>query len=250
MRVLDLFSGIGGFSLASHWAGMTTAAFCEIDPFCQKVLNKNFPGVPIYDDVRTVTKEQLEKDGVVSDTRGIDLVTGGIPCQSFSFAGKRRGKEDERYLWPEMFRITRELRPSWVLVENVTGFIDLALDDVLDDLESEGYATQSLILSAQAIGAPHRRERIWIVGYSNSKPKLQTNSSFGSIGSKWETWEVASRELGRTSPRTYWEENQSPVCGVDDGISGGLDKDRLKALGNTVVPQVVYPILKAIMGTA
>jgi C-5 cytosine-specific DNA methylase len=127
VRVLDLFSGIGGFSLAARWAGMETVAFCEIDPFCQKVLKKNFPGVKIYDDIRTLTKEKLEKDGVIDDSRTVGLVCGGIPCQPFSLAGKQRGINDERYLWPEMYRIIRELRPPWVLIENVVGFVKLAL---------------------------------------------------------------------------------------------------------------------------
>ncbi|MBH8606011.1 DNA cytosine methyltransferase [Thermoactinomyces sp. CICC 10521] len=167
MRVLDLFSGIGGFSLAAHWAGMETAAFCEIETFCQKVLRKNFPGVPIYDDVRSVTKEQLERDGVINGDRTIELVCGGFPCQPFSVAGKQRGKEDDRHLWPEMFRIIKELRPAWVVGENVTGLIKLALDDVIADLESEGYTVRAFIIPAAAVGAPHRRDRVWIVGDSN-----------------------------------------------------------------------------------
>jgi len=103
VRALDLFSGIGGIALAAHWAGIETAAFCEIEPYCQKVLRRHWPDVPIYDDVRTITKEQLERDGVM-DNGAIDLICGGYPCQPFSTAGKRRGKADDRHLWPEMFR--------------------------------------------------------------------------------------------------------------------------------------------------
>jgi DNA (cytosine-5)-methyltransferase 1 len=229
MKVLDLFSGIGGFSLSAHWAGMTTAAFCEIDPFCQKVLNKNFPGVPIYDDVRMVTRQQLEKDGVIDDTRGFDIITGGPPCQSFSIAGKQRGQDDERHLWPEMFRIIQELQPSWIVVENVTGFIDLVLDDVLDDLESEGYATQSLVLPASAVGASHKRERIWIVAHSDS----------------YRVQRSIKEEVQR----------QPALQGIKD--SRGIEDWRERSTvftpklcrGFAIVPQVAYQILKAIMET-
>jgi DNA (cytosine-5)-methyltransferase 1 len=251
MRVLDLFSGIGGFSLAAHWAGMQTAAFCEIEPFCQKVLKKNFPGVPIYDDVRAITKEQLEKDGVIDGDRaagaGIDLVTGGYPCQGESLAGKRRGNADERWLWPEMYRIIRELRPAWVLGENVAGHISLGLDEVLSDLEEAGYKTRVFVFPAVSIGAPHKRERTFIIGYAGHEPKPQANKTTGTVRSEWETRQTVTWKPGGDVPGTYWEENKPPVCGVDDGLSSRLDQDRLKSLGNAVVPQQVYLILKAIM---
>lgn len=244
MRVLDLFSGIGGFSLAAHWAGMTTAAFCEIDPFCQKVLNKNFPGVPVYKDVTKLTREQLEKDGVIDGTRSIDLITGGPPCQSFSIAGKQKGKEDERHLWPEMFRIIQELQPSWIVVENVTGFIDLVLDDVLDNLESEGYATQSLVLPASAVGASHKRERIWIVAHSDSNRVQRSNEE------EVQRQPVLQR-IEDSRGIEDWRERSAvftpKLCRGFNGIPNGMA--RLRGLGNAIVPQVAYQILKAIMET-
>ncbi|OJF18309.1 MAG: hypothetical protein A6D91_12515, partial [Bacillaceae bacterium G1] len=165
MRALDLFSGIGGFALAAEWAGIKTVAFCEIDPYCQRVLRRHWPEVPIYDDIRTLTKQRLIDDGVIGD--GIDIVVGGFPCQPFSVAGKRRGKADDRNLWPEMARIVSELRPAWVVGENVTGIVRLALDDVLSDLEGLGYACRTFVIPACAVGAPHRRDRVFIVAYSS-----------------------------------------------------------------------------------
>ena len=162
MKVLDLFSGIGGFSLGLHRAGMETVAFCEIEPYPQAVLRKNFPGVPIYDDVRTVTAERLRADGI--DTA--DLVCGGFPCQPFSVAGKQLGKEDDRFLWPEMLRIVQEFKPTWVIGENVAGFVNMALDDCTTDLENAGYEVQPFVIPACATDAPHKRDRCWIVGYS------------------------------------------------------------------------------------
>lgn len=169
MRALDLFSGIGGIALAAEWAGIETAAFCEIEPYCRRVLARHWPGVPIYEDVRKLTRERLEKDGVMDDVRTIDIVLGGYPCQPFSTAGKRRGKADDRHLWPEMFRLIRELRPAWVVGENVAGHVSLGLDDVLDDLESEGYTCRAFVLPAAAVGAPHRRERVFIVAHADIK---------------------------------------------------------------------------------
>lgn len=352
VRVLDLFSGIGGIALAAHWAGMETVAFCEIEPFCQKVLSKNFPGIPIYDDVTKLTREQLEKDGVIDDSRGIDAIFGGIPCQPFSIAGKQKGKDDERHLWPEMFRLIRELQPRWVLVENVTGFIRLALDDVLNDLESENYKATTIVLPAHAVGAPHKRERIFIVAHSsvskcNTRTKEQrvlrevqrdrskqhhtdrSSETFTAMANtnsdgnnstekhradrnrteKMQEWYEPQRrssdnsETLANSSRSRQQECNTPtftegkrldtrcsnedrrtgaieprVGGMLDGVSSRMDqyrlshrwpallgesqyewepsrvstvvknrKDRLKALGNAVVPQQIYPILKAMM---
>src|SRR5690606_20373616 len=184
--MLDLFSGIGGMSLAAEWAGIETVAFCEIEPYCQQVLKKHWPHIPIYDDVRQLTRERLEKDGAIDDERTIDIVAGGYPCQPFSVAGKRRGAEDDRHLWPEMFRLVRELRPTWVLGENVAGHVSLGLDDVLSDLESEGYKTKASINPAAAVGAQHRRDRDFIVAYDSTirlqtqGPEQQTTRSSGS----------------------------------------------------------------------
>lgn len=159
MRMLDLFSGIGGFSLAAEWiGGIETAGFVEKDEWCRKVLAKNWPGVPQHDDIKTYEPGQFGP---------VDIVTGGFPCQSFSLAGKRRGKDDDRYLWPEMARIIEGERPRYVIGENVPGIINVALDTVLDDLESLGYTTRAVVIPAGAVNALHRRDRLWILGFSD-----------------------------------------------------------------------------------
>ncbi len=158
MKVLDLFSGIGGFSLGLQRAGMETVAFCEIDPFCRKVLHKHWPRAPIHDDIRTLQGTEFGP---------IDVICGGFPCQPFSLAGKQKGKNDDRHLWPEMLRVIAQARPTWVIAENVTGIIGMVLDDVLTDLENEGYTSRTLNIPACGVDAPHRRERIWIIAHSN-----------------------------------------------------------------------------------
>lgn len=174
MNALSLFSGIGGIDLACEWAGIKTVAFCERDPFCQKVLNKHWPGIPIYDDVCTLTKERLEEDGI--DCRAIDLIHGGYPCQPFSIAGKRKGENDDRHLWPEIARLLQEIRPRWFVGENVVGHITLGLDSVLSDLDDLDYTTQAFVVPAVAVGALHRRDRVFIVAYANSE-RLQGGRS-------------------------------------------------------------------------
>ena len=159
LKVLDLFSGIGGFSLGlERTGGFETVAFCEIDKFCQKVLKKHWPDVPIYKDVRT-----LDYDGPV------DLISGGYPCQPFSLAGQRKGEEDDRHLWPAMFSLIKKHRPNWVLGENVVGHISMGLDRVLADLESEGYSTRVFNIPAVSVDAKHRRDRLWIVANNDSE---------------------------------------------------------------------------------
>ena len=170
MRVLDLFSGIGGFSLGLESAGMETVAFCEQDTFCQKVLAHHWPTLPIHSDI-------TELNGY--EYRGsVELVCGGFPCQPFSVAGKQLGKEDDRALWPEMLRVIREVAPRWVIGENVSGIIPMELDQVLSDLEGEGYTCWTFVLPACAVDAHHRRDRVWIVAYSdsNSEPDVAINA--------------------------------------------------------------------------
>ena len=160
MRHLDLFSGIGGFALAASrvWNDHQVVSFCDIEPFAQKVLKKHWSDVPCHDDIKTMKG---------SDYANIDLLTGGFPCQPFSQAGQRRGSEDDRHLWPEMLRIIREAKPRWIVGENVRGLTNwndgVVFDEVLSDLEAEGYSVQSFLIPACAVDAPHRRDRVWIV---------------------------------------------------------------------------------------
>jgi len=270
MNVLDLFSGIGGFSLGLERAGMKTVAFCEIEKYPQQVLKKIFPGVPIYDDVRTITAERLAADGI--DT--IDLICGGFPCQPFSVAGKQRGKDDDRHLWPEMFRLIKECQPTWVIGENVAGFVNMALDDVCTDLENASYEVQPFIIPACAVNAPHRRDRVWIVAHSRLFGQAQCQEQAtgieqcnqsdvpdtisnrlqrgwqdgniaGQIGLRNGAWSHEEPELRAASPE--WSV-KSPFCGVADGIPRRMD--RLKALGNAVVPQIPEIIGRAIMAVS
>ena len=161
MRVLSLFSGIGGLDLAAEWAGMETVAFCEIEPYAVEILKRRWPDVPVYSDVRELDREQLEADGILP----IDVVTGGFPCQDLSVAGKQAGLEGARSgLWFEMLRVIAECRPSFVLAENVRGAVNLALDTVYANLVGEGYEVRPYVIPASAVGAPHQRERLFVVG--------------------------------------------------------------------------------------
>lgn len=160
---LSLFSGIGGLDLAAEWAGIRTVGQCEWADYPTKVLEKHWPDVPRWKDIRTLTGESFyERTG----RRTVDIISGGFPCQPFSVAGKQRGKEDDRYLWPEMVRVIKELRPTWVVGENVAGIVRMALPDILSELEACGYRTRTFLIPACAVGARHRRYRVAIVGYS------------------------------------------------------------------------------------
>ena len=228
MRVLDLFSGIGGFSLGLERAGMRTVAFCEIDPFCRRVLAKHWPDVPCYGDIRTLPHV------------GCDIIAGGFPCQPWSVAGKRRGAQDDRHLWPEMFETIMRERPAWVIGENVTGFSLMGLDNALDDLESVGYEARTFVIPACAVGAPHRRDRIWIVAYAERGESRQ------------ESHNGAPRRMGGKLESLAWDRDWQDALrefrGVDDGLSYGVD--RTDSIRNSVVPQVVEVIGRAIMRAA
>ena len=283
LKVLDLFSGIGGFSLGLERTGkFETVAFCEIDPFCQKVLNKHWPDVEVYEDVRS-----LEYRGPV------DVICGGYPCQPFSVAGERKGADDDRHLWPAMFSLIQKHRPSWVIGENVAGHISMGLDDVLTDLEREGYTTRTFVVPACAVDAKHRRDRVWIVAHAGHgamgniridqrgddtqgersadtdtpvRPsdeqeavadhdmcrcawsRARTKEHDTSIRSqdvchtaskRFPNW--AGGQVGQPGPLTQLErpngrEVELSFCGMAHGVSRRVD--RLKALGNAVVPQI------------
>lgn len=170
MNHISLFSGIGGFELAAEWAGWNNIASCEINPFGRKVLEYYWPNAYHHDDIHTLTKEILDEK---TDWKSDELIlTGGFPCQPYSVAGKRLGKEDERHLWPQMLRIIRELKPSWVVGENVFGLVNwndgLVFDEVQADLEAEGYQVQAFVLPAASVNAPHRRDRVWFVAYADN----------------------------------------------------------------------------------
>ena len=245
IKILDLFSGIGGFSYAAEQlvGGYKTEAFCEIDPFCQKVLKKNFPNVPIYKDVR-----ELKDD--TTRLRGINIVCGGFPCQPFSTASengtfKRKGTEDDRFLWGEMFEIAQKVRADWIIGENVDGLINMGLDQILSQLEDNNYTTRVFNIPATAAGANHQRNRLWIIANSNSTHRARNRMS-GRL-------EKAQQfDLQDFRPRGYafttWK-GESRVYREHDGLSRGMDtirRKRLKALGNSIVPQVVARIFEGI----
>ena len=352
MNHLDLFSGIGGFALACQWNGIETISFVEIDKFCQKVLKKHWPDVPIVEDIRDVkrikevvanaSRERLQepqyntRDNTSDATQGragmdnrferLDslLLTAGFPCQPFSCAGRRKGKADDRYLWPETLAVIEAVKPDWVLLENVAGILNMVFpdsavgvasqasfcevpnEDIADygtiiggikrDLRQAGYETVWLVIPACAVGAPHRRDRVWVIGNSTGngwhEPQDgQSNQERGNGDTPWtnQVWELEGTDslwgialnakcegcIGRSSrsgtdgkrleaneqagDKSWgttarcneipgwpedWYEVATRFCRVDDGISNRVD--RLKALGNAIVPQVAYEIIRAI----
>jgi DNA (cytosine-5)-methyltransferase 1 len=200
LKHLDLFSGIGGFSLGLESAGLVeTVAFCDFDQYCQQVLNKNFPGVPVYGDVKELNYEKLKADGIDQ----VDIITGGYPCQPFSVAGSKKGEQDPRHVWPEMFRLIKELRPTWVIGENVGGHIKLGLDSVLENLESEGYSARTFSISASSVGANHKRERVWIVANSGrssgGKQSPRNSKSIGCWSFETPEWSTDTDQIARSS---------------------------------------------------
>lgn len=252
MRKLSLFSGIGGIDLAAHWAGMETVAFCEREPFPQKVLRKHWPGVPIYDDVKNLSREVLEYDGIIGPGRPIDIVSAGYPCQPYSVAGERGGAEDDRALWPEVARLLREISPPWFVGENVAGHITLGIDGVLADLESLDYETQAFVIPACAVNAPHRRDRVIIV--ANSKRQGRKGILRGQFETSARTctgWEAnALDSYSHPIPRLEQGLGQPSIFRGDDGIPSRLDRSiivpQLQALGNAVNPYQIYPLMEAI----
>jgi len=203
MNHLDLCSGIGGWALAFRELGINTVAFCEIDKYPQRVLQKNFPNIPIFNDLKELTYEQIKER---TGTRDIDLVTCSYPCQPFSVAGRQKGEEDPRHLWPDTFRIIQECKPTWFVGENVGGHIKLGLDTVLEDLASIGYDTRTFVISASSIGAWHQRKRIWIVGYSEHNGSLASEKSRRdqeAAGRSSQGQNQAEQSKGASRPRNH-----------------------------------------------
>ena len=279
MNVLDLFSGIGGFSLGLERAGFKTVAFCEIDKKCQLVLKKHWPDVPIFDDVKTLKKGDLNER--------IDVICGGFPCQDISLAGKGAGLAGERSgLWREFHRLIKEIKPKFVIIENVAALRSRGLDEILGSLASIGYDAGWHCIPASAVGAPHRRDRIWIVAYPHSKSSVQACQNAISQSRQGDAWmgfargswgqhvsesytyvaDTTSERLkgvrsvgieespayvrpqilvrGSFRKSKYWEAEPS-MGRVADGVPNRVD--RLKQLGNAIVPQIAELIGKAII---
>jgi DNA (cytosine-5)-methyltransferase 1 len=273
MTHLSLFSGIGGLDLAAEWAGFETVGQCEWADYPTKVLEKHWPNVPRWRDIRTLTgKDLYERTGL----RTVDIISGGFPCQPFSVAGKQKGKEDNRYLWPEMLRVIRELAPRWVVGENVPGILNIAADGICADLEREGYEVGIFDFEAAAVGAPHRRERICFLAHSGRLGRGgRRDGNARELYGPLQTARSSSREerevLADTKNSDRWRASCEEYSGRRDAKARGRSigrcgiqhwsiepdvgrvahgvpsrVDRLKCLGNAVVPQQFYPIFKAI----
>lgn len=302
----SLFSGIGGFDLAAEWLGWNNAFHCEINEFCNIILKYHFPNAEHYTDI---TKTDFSK------WQGqIDVLSGGFPCQPFSVAGKRKGADDNRYLWPQMLRAIREIRPSWIVGENVAGILSMVqpgetvkvgcstslfgedytdeeihqqyvVETVGRDLEHDGYSVQPILIPACAVGAPHRRDRIWFVANRTDTGaeslQCERQDRVHAAGATADTESEQSerhrpeqstnctkeqREFGRSGGEDNskytmreWEKfpTQSPIRSRDDGFPVPMDgitlskwrQESIKAYGNAIVPQVAYEIFKAIQET-
>jgi len=266
MKHGSLFSGIGGFDLAAEWVGWENVLQVENDKFCNKVLKKNFPKVKRYGDIKEFKGHKGQ----------CDIISGGFPCQPFSHAGKRQGEADNRYLWPEMLRVISEIKPSWVVGENVAGLISLengkTLERIFTDLETEGYEIESFIIPACGVGAWHKRDRIWIIAYTesyscndeySSKPGSQKISEKRFNGNNIPRCKDVSdtdseRRCSRKGGKQYASDVREPSRSQESGqwdvepelgrVAHGISNrvDRLKGLGNSIVPQVAYELFKAI----
>jgi DNA (cytosine-5)-methyltransferase 1 len=267
MNVLDLFSGIGGFSIGLEKAGFKTVAFCEIEPFPRSVLKKHWPTIPVYEDVKTLSAKRLRTDGIT-----VDVICGGFPCQDISLAGKGAGLSGERSgLWFEFHRLIKEIRPKYIIAENVSALRSRGLDQVLWSLNEIGYDAEWHCIPASAVGAPHQRDRIWIVAYPRREYGQEGNIS-NSTGKTESIWGQKTNYFERCSKiLAYSYSTQCEEGGLSSGtyaeyaniISGSrweIEPDvgrvanglpnrshRLRALGNAVVPQIPEIIGRAII---
>jgi DNA (cytosine-5)-methyltransferase 1 len=272
-RHLDLFSGIGGFSLAAAWAygkEHEIVGFCEINPYCHEVLKKHWPNVPIFEDIRSLDGKQFG---------AVDLITGGFPCQPFSTSGKLLGKEDDRYLWPEMLRVISEAKPRWIVSENVANLINMELGEMLFDLEAIGYEiAPPLVIPACAVNAHHRRDRVWIIAHADAVRCTERPLDRQRIQRQNETCPETVSSIGRTAfahaecqrlssgfqqrrgPTAilfapdagpgdelgHWQawDGEPDLADLVHGLPEELDGS--EALGNAIVPQVAFELMKAI----
>ena len=241
---LDLFSGIGGLSIAlSEW--IRPIAYCEIDPYCQGVLlsrisDRALPNSPIWDNIKT-----LSYDG--RNWPRIDIIYGGFPCQDISIAGKKKGLDGERSsLIYDMLRVVGEIKPKFLFLENVPQIIKLGGNEIINKIVSLGMDCRWACISAASCGAPHRRDRWFLLAYSNSQPSWETNSETEFIASPKTPWVRYSRQVGGNIPKNYWKENKCPFHGMDDGLP--FELDRAKSLGNSVVAQQAREAFKLLMG--
>lgn len=229
MRFVSLFAGIGGMCLGLERAGHECVGQVEIDPWARSVLDKRWPHVHKESDVRNVEGAEFPK---------YDLLTAGYPCQPFSYAGKQRGERDPRHLWPEAYRIIRNVRPRYVLLENVPGHLALGFGRVLGDLAEIGYDAEWDCIPAAAVGAPHRRDRVFIVAYPNGEPEPVLHCGSRQAGSR-----AATSTRAVDSLDAYRREVGHRQWGAEPGVGRVVDGvppavDRIRGLGNAVVPQV------------
>lgn len=249
----SLFSGIGGFELAAEWMGWENVFSVEVDPFCLTVLDHHFPNTKKHGDIHNFSGTKYQGQ--------IDIITGGFPCQPFSGAGKKAGTADNRYLWPEMLRVIREVGPRWIVAENVRGLVNwsegLVFDTVCADLEGEGFEVFPTVLPAASVNAPHRRDRVWIIAHRDEGCHDHTNKEVFARGNAINdggTGSCSGRDVEHRF--TQWDEfpSVSAVCGPNDGVPDGMDgvtfsawrRDSIKAFGNAIVPQVAFQIFQAI----
>ena len=293
MTHLDLFSGIGGFAIAAQACGYTTIGFCEREPYAQQILKERFGAVladademrrqaarPKLETARTQQCRRPTLHGDIftlngADYAGVDLLTGGFPCQPFSVAGKRRGAADDRAIWPEMLRVIREAKPAWIIGENVAGIVTMELDNILSDLEALGYSAWPLVIPACAVDARHRRDRVWIVAHAIGLRESQSSGSFaderGRAGNQGE--DVADAEGFRgngnftatiqgeqprqmhaesiNAPSAFCEWRDEGEWFAESGmgrVAHGIPHraHRLRGLGNAIVPQVAEEIIRSI----